>query len=623
MKKIFEDGKNRVGPHKALKVIVGFVLLGMAWSQCWAYSGGLGTLQVPYVLSSPEDLIQLSTSSGDYGKHFVLTADIDMAGYTFDQAVIAPTNAPSVSSFDDQASFTGTINGNGHVISNLTVTGGNHLGLVGVLEFPGQILGLGIVDANVTGTGRRIGMLAGHNEGHIRQCFALGTVVGESEVGGLVGRNESPIEDCFTGGSVFGLDKVGGLMGVGLRPGDVVNSYSTCLIEREAGLDVGGLTGILYEFGSTISGSFWDVEASGISSGTGGTGLTTALMKDEQTYLQAGWDFVGESENGLADIWLMPESGGYPELSIFHGLHAPMPFDSGVVLGRCTLSEDPNKVMWNGAEVFDATWNRVSSIEVMANPLTHPPLDPNNQTRMMTISGTIDVIDGADLLGIDTRQGVVCQVLGEQGETLSLKGVVSPFESSFFCWAMLPVASYPFELQFQLDSQRPMPSVLSQVDFYVHVLECDLLTTIDVPFESMDTWQELVPGFEVMIENVVEENGKWEYTVKEKLQRWPVQVSLMPGATQCEAIDSAFGLLPRSPLWDAEALVDRRTIYGPNHTNVGGTVLGRGESIDGFDVTTNTFRATGHLDIVKLEYTFALSTRKRIVPLTLTNIAMP
>jgi hypothetical protein len=271
---------------KASRAIIAFVFLGLASSHCGAYSGGVGTLQAPYVLSSPEDLIQLSRSSRDYDKHFVLMADIDLAGHTFEQAVIAPTNAPSVSHFDNEGAFTGTIDGNGHVVSNLTITGGNHLGLVGVLTSPGQILGLGIVDANVMGTGRSIGMLVGRNDGHIRQCFAFGSVTGESEVGGLVGRNGGKIENCFTGGIVSGLDSVGGLMGRSRMGGDLSNAYSTCLIQRELGQDEGGLSGGYSE--RDVFNSFWDIETSGISSGQGGTGLATALMQDEQTYLEAG-----------------------------------------------------------------------------------------------------------------------------------------------------------------------------------------------------------------------------------------------------------------------------------------------------------------------------------------------
>ncbi|MBN2132483.1 MAG: hypothetical protein JW741_23475 [Sedimentisphaerales bacterium] len=46
----------------------------------------------------------------------------------------------------------------------------------------------------------------------------------------------------------------------------------------------------------------------------GGTGLTTAEMQIAATFLAAGWDFVGETENGPNDVWTMPE-GDYPRLA--------------------------------------------------------------------------------------------------------------------------------------------------------------------------------------------------------------------------------------------------------------------------------------------------------------------
>jgi len=37
-------------------------------------------------------------------------------------------------------------------------------------------------------------------------------------------------------------------------------------------------------------------------------------MKTAQTFLDAGWDFVGETDNGRDDIWCMP-ANDYPRLS--------------------------------------------------------------------------------------------------------------------------------------------------------------------------------------------------------------------------------------------------------------------------------------------------------------------
>ncbi|MCP4455572.1 MAG: hypothetical protein GY809_29280 [Planctomycetes bacterium] len=558
----------------------------------------------------------------DYDKHFVLTADIDLAGHIFDQAMIAPTDdAYLIFYSSNEGAFTGTIDGNGHVISNLTVIGGNHLGLVGVLMYPGQIRGLGIVDANVVGTGYNLGLLAGHSDGHIRQCFALGSVAGEGDVGGLVGTNYGVVENSFSGGSVSGVYGVGGLTGNQGSWDDLSNAYSTCHVRAESGQQVGGLSGVQSE-ASTYN-SFWDIETSGISSSGAGTGLTTALLQDKQTYLQAGWDFVGESENGLSEIWLMPEEGGYPALSIFHGVQPPLPFDSGVALGRCTLSEDSNEVMWNGADVFDARWDHVSRTEAIGNAVKHSSLDPNNKTRVVTIDGSIHVLNSGNLLGIDARHGVVCQVLDEQGDVLSLEGKLSPFEPSF-CWAKLPETSDTLELQFELDADQSIPSHLSQVDFYVYALDCALLTTIDVPFEVTDTWKEVVPGFEVMIQTKSFLDGGWQFTLAEKRQERIVESQLLPEITLCEATKGR-GVQFAKRLWDVDALFDRNIITGEDYTSGGGTHGSSGgfDDLPGYRRYELTKTYSEPQEILKIQYTFALSPRKRIVPLTLTDIPIP
>ena len=63
-----------------------------------------------------------------------------------------------------------------------------------------------------------------------------------------------------------------------------------------------------------ILNSFWDIETSGQTISSGGTGLTTAEMQTESTFTDAGWDFVGETANGTEDIWWILEGQDYPRL---------------------------------------------------------------------------------------------------------------------------------------------------------------------------------------------------------------------------------------------------------------------------------------------------------------------
>ncbi len=47
--------------------------------------------------------------------------------------------------------FAGTLDGNGFTIGNQTIVGGAHLGLIGTIQYAGEIKNLGVVDANVVG----------------------------------------------------------------------------------------------------------------------------------------------------------------------------------------------------------------------------------------------------------------------------------------------------------------------------------------------------------------------------------------------------------------------------------------------------------------------------------------
>jgi len=118
-------------------------------------------------------------------------------------------------------------------------------------------------------------------------------------IGGLVGTNtrDGRISYCYSTGSVWGYHCAGGLVGIN----EVWNIYRGIILS-----------------------CFWDTQTSGWSScvlcgslvGIVCNGKSTALMKTPATFLSAGWDFVGETANGTADIWRMCGDGvDYPRLA--------------------------------------------------------------------------------------------------------------------------------------------------------------------------------------------------------------------------------------------------------------------------------------------------------------------
>jgi hypothetical protein len=325
------------------------------------YSGGSGTAQDPYQIATAADLMALGNEPNDYDKHFLLTADIDLdpnlpGRKVFDRAVIAPAFTGCFGGYcvTDGTPFVGTMNGNGHAVLNLRIAGYDYLGLFGYLGLGAEVRDLGVVDVHIfapgsSADGWNVGGLAGYSEGYVTACHTTGVVrvSGHSDIGGLVGCNGSggTVTQCYSTAAVTGEDDVGGLVGCNYN-GSVIQCYSTGAAKGNE--NVGGLTGIAYGGGcvtqcystgqvsgnsdvgglvggdyATVSTCFWDIDTSGQTASAAGTGLTTAQMRDLQTYLAAGWDLVGEIENGTSQVWQIPEGGGYPSLSIFNGYKPP------------------------------------------------------------------------------------------------------------------------------------------------------------------------------------------------------------------------------------------------------------------------------------------------------------
>jgi hypothetical protein len=95
----------------------------------------------------------------------------------------------------------------------------------------------------------------------------------------------------------------------------VTNCYSSGLVSGT--WDVGGLVGRNRDYwghAGIVTGCFWDIQASGQDTSAGGTGKTTVEMQTARTFLDAGWDFVGETANGTEDIWWILEGKDYPRL---------------------------------------------------------------------------------------------------------------------------------------------------------------------------------------------------------------------------------------------------------------------------------------------------------------------
>jgi hypothetical protein len=277
--------------------IAALVVVTTATASFGKYSGGAGEPNDPYRIATPNDLNDIGNHPEDFNKCFVLVNDINMAGFTYTTAPIAPDTS-STDGFQG-IPFTGIFDGNDCNIGNLTIdTAGadnDFLGLFGQIGENGGVKNLGVEDVNITGgyDSWYLGGLCGENVGTVSKCYATGQVTGDVYVGGLVGKNDSDgtLTACHFSGDVTGSwpsYRVGGLVGWNYK-GTLTSCYATGQVTGDY---VGGLVGRNEE--GTLTACY----ATGQVTGDYVGGLVGSSYKDTLTACYAtgqvtGLHFVG------------------------------------------------------------------------------------------------------------------------------------------------------------------------------------------------------------------------------------------------------------------------------------------------------------------------------------------
>lgn len=165
---------------------------------------GEGEENDPYLIEDVEDLKKLAekvNGGTTYEKtYFKLTANIDLK------------NEPWTPIGTENNFFQGTFDGDGHQITNLTITGGSYVGLFGYVK------NATIRNCNVTGTvtgDQYVGGISGYTSENceVSSCYVRGTVSGNKYVGGIVGKGVGAIKNCYALADVSAGDFAGGIVG--------------------------------------------------------------------------------------------------------------------------------------------------------------------------------------------------------------------------------------------------------------------------------------------------------------------------------------------------------------------------------------------------------------------------
>lgn len=279
----------------------------------WSTNSGTGDSNSPYLVISPGQLDCLAHQPQLWSRRFKLISDLDMKWRVYDRPLLGWSEV-------SRSVFDGIFDGNGHIISNLTIdadsTDGDMremLGLFGEIGSSGSVKDLGLVDVFVGARRyqeKTAGMLCAVNGGHIERCYGRGVLQGYGKLGGLAGSNTGVVEDCYTGGEIKAWPSWGDGLYAGLvaenTVGAVRTSYTTCLVSSSFGAGLVAFTG-----SGPVEHSLWDVETSGVQTSKGGMGVTTSQLMDMEFLRGNGW---GGNPN-----WIIDDGKDYPHL-IWEGM---------------------------------------------------------------------------------------------------------------------------------------------------------------------------------------------------------------------------------------------------------------------------------------------------------------
>ena len=301
----------------------------------WVYDAGItrpiGAWEVPvaqYLVAPVSSAHQVQLIDQNGAGSYLVTQNIDMSGTVQLSDIWGATGLipiikePPASAPDASTVFVGTLDGGGHVLSNLTINGNYNAQTGLVAENAGEIANLGLWNATIVSSNGSLssaGLLTAANDatGIIFDSFATGSInTVDAVVGGLVGNNAGSISQSYASVAISGAMLAGGL--AGSNTGTIAQVFANGAV---SGGQAGGLIGSNTAAAGSVTNAYWDNQLSGQNLGcgisssdcSGVTGLTTAQTQQAGNFTGFTIDTIG----GQGLPWRMYQGSTTPLLEAF------------------------------------------------------------------------------------------------------------------------------------------------------------------------------------------------------------------------------------------------------------------------------------------------------------------
>jgi hypothetical protein len=241
-----------------------------------AYSGGNGSQQTPYLISSKADMVALAEAvkaRNNYsGKYFLLTRDLTGANDVITTIIGIPITG-STNRF-----FSGTFDGGGHIIEVNINASERYMGIFGYVE-NATIKNLGItgsISSTYAGNPYTGGICGYAVSTTLSDCYNTGRISSRCYIGGICGfvENSTSISNCYNTGEISAdyssplyVGGICGICGYSSTTSIINNCYNTGKIAATSSLNSPSAGGICGYSSSTINNCYNTGEISAVSTG--------------------------------------------------------------------------------------------------------------------------------------------------------------------------------------------------------------------------------------------------------------------------------------------------------------------------------------------------------------------
>ena len=389
-----------------------------------------------------------------------LTDDIDLSGEAW-----TPIGNYSAST---SLKYTGTFDGAGHTISNLTTvdnSSSNYQGFVGYLGTNGVIKNLTLDESCSVAGYYYVGGICGYNSGTTENCANTYTVTGEQYVGGVCGYNEEgTITNCANGGAVTSTYQyVGGVCGR-MMSGSIESCYNTGSVSVnyryvggvcgennngtiESCYNTGAVNGDFYAGGvcgansGTIKSCYWlntAYSGNGIGISFGSETNVASKTVDQFASGEVCWLLNGSASENVS--WYQNLNNGqtvdkYPVLDSSHGtvyhaidckseeIYSNSPINDGHQYdadGVCTVCDGYQLAELNGDVYEISNAGQLFWFAGLVNgDHTHAEFDSQNVAASAVLTDNITIPDGKNWTPIGNASTIYTGTFDGAGFTIS------------------------------------------------------------------------------------------------------------------------------------------------------------------------------------------------------------